>query len=222
MNLLGLDIATTTGWATWNGSDVSCGIIKPGERRPKDLDRGAVDPTYEGRLAVEFFNALKQIVIMRKIDRIGIEKPLVSNITNKKAVINASASWAGKAITYEDVGGTNFGTMFRAYSLQSQALALATFYDIPVYWASQGSWRKLFIGQGRAPVGTKNGSKWLKDAAKMRCKGMGIEVTSNDAAEAVGVLWWLRHHLDQNVDQGPLFRQESDHEQVSKHLDQGR
>jgi len=216
MILLGLDIATTTGWAIWDGANATCGIFKPGENRPNGLEKGQADPGYEGRIANEFTRALKQIIIKNKVGRIAIEMPLRTNITNRKAVINTQANFAGQAVTYEDVGGTTFATMFRIYSLQSAALCLAAHYDIPVLWANQSSWRKLFIGQGRAPKGTKNSTKWFKDQARSRCKGMGIEVSSNDAAEAIGVLWWLRHHLDPEIDQGPLFTQESrNHEGIS-------
>lgn len=208
MNLLGLDIATTTGWAIWNGSETLCGILKPNEKRPGHLKRSEVDPAYEGRVAAGFADALKQIIIKHRVDRIGIEQPLRSDIRNKKAVVDQNTRFAGGAVTFEDAGGTSFGTMFRLYSLQSAALVLAARYDIPVLWANQTSWRKLFVGMGRAPKGIKNGKSWMKERARERCEELGVEVSLLDAAEACGVLWWLRHELNPETDQGPLFAQE--------------
>lgn len=62
------------------------------------------------------------------------------------------------------------------------------------------SWRSFFIGVTQAPkhvteglegsVKTETARKWLKQEAIKACKSRGLETFDNDAAEAIGILFW--------------------------------
>jgi len=59
------------------------------------------------------------------------------------------------------------------------------------------AWRRFFIGQAMAPksVAQKHRRAWLKNECVSRCRNLGIDVKSDDEADAVGVLFFERARL---------------------------
>ena len=195
MRLCGLDIATTTGAGLIIGDEVRALSFRPKEKRPFGLERGKIDFAYEGRVAREFRDWLRPLLVAEAIEVVGIEQPLPPNVTYRKPIVDLDTKWAGTAIRYEEKGGTTMGTIFRIYSLVSEACELCARMNIPVHVFSQDAWRKSFLGFSKAPKGTTDGSAWLKAQAKAQCARLGIEVKNADAADAVGVAWHLRGML---------------------------
>jgi hypothetical protein len=67
----------------------------------------------------------------------------------------------------------------------------------PVERVTAFAWRKFFIGCAKAPttVAAKHRRKWLKNECVSRCRNLGIDVKSDDEADAVGVLFFERARL---------------------------
>ncbi len=59
------------------------------------------------------------------------------------------------------------------------------------------AWRRFFLGQAMAPktVAAKHRRAWLKREAVARCRNLGIDVKSDDEADAIGVLYYERARL---------------------------
>jgi hypothetical protein len=196
MRLGGLDIATTTGFACADGEVITASSFRSGAKRAFDLARGEVDYDHEGIVAREFRDHLRAWLVSNEIEALGIEQPLTPNLTIKKPVVNFQSDFAGQAITYETKGATTYGTIYRLYILHGQAVELAKRLNIKPYVVHQATWRKAFFGDMRPPKGCTDKSKWWKEQAKMQCHRLGIEVKNADAAESVGVAFWLRGALN--------------------------
>ena len=72
------------------------------------------------------------------------------------------------------------------------ALALCGAAELSAYWnrvpvreVPISTWRKHFIGAGRAPKGEASG--WCKRQAQSRCRALGWGDLSDDEAEAAGI-----------------------------------
>jgi hypothetical protein len=196
VRLGGLDIATTTGLALALDETITTSSFRPSVKRPFDLDRNEVDFGFEGEVCREFRDHLRPWLVDNGIEAVGIEKPLPPNITITKTTVDTQAQFYGEALRKEIKGGTTFATIFRIYALVGQACELCARLNIPVYLIEQGIWRQSFIGTKRAPDGTSDASKWLKERSKRQCELLRIHVPNLDAAEAVGVVWHLRGMLN--------------------------
>ena len=86
-------------------------------------------------------------------------------------------------------GPTMFRTLLRLYGLRAIALQSAQGMSIPVLEVNQGTWRKKFTGNGRA-------SK--DDTLALVRERYDDSVKSFDAAEAVGVAFYLKTKLATN------------------------
>ena len=86
-------------------------------------------------------------------------------------------------------GPTMFRTLLRLYGLRAIALQSAQGMSIPVLEVNQGTWRKKFTGNGRA---TKD------DTLALVREKYDEGVKSFDAAEAVGVAFYLKTKLATN------------------------
>lgn len=61
-------------------------------------------------------------------------------------------------------------------------------FDVPI-----ASWRKAFIGRSVAPkevVGTDMRRAWIKDAVLKECAERGLTTDDDNAADAIGILFW--------------------------------
>lgn len=201
MNIAGLDIATTSGLTKRTADGVYTtttyrGTVKKKKFLDKDEEK-KLDLDHEGEIARRWEDFLTCWLIDNQIGYVGIEAPLPSNKTSRKKVIDTQTEWAGKAIRYEEKKGTSMASIYRLYGLSMIAAAVCKRLNIPCILVHQGSWRADFLGNGR-PTEAK------KEAMKM-CRRLGILVTSEDAAESVGVCWWLHNHLNPASRPGDLF-----------------
>jgi hypothetical protein len=102
------------------------------------------------------------------VEAVAAEEPLVTNLKDK----------TGKPLV-------TMQTYRRIYGLFGVLEELCATRNIPFETVHQAQWRKAFLRNGRAD----------KDMALAQCQQLGFPITSKDAAEAVGVCWWLGGHL---------------------------
>lgn len=178
MIILGLDIATTTGFAWYEpGSSlasIKTGIIKvEGENAEQKAASLAVQlrelfyetKTVNGRL--------ERMLI--KPDFVAIEQPM-RNVKSFRKVRN-------------DLAGAVEESTINPNALQLEglvcaAVAIIAAYRIPWETIPAATWRKHFLGMGRNPGFDR--AAW-KRAAVDRCRAFKIAVRNSDAAEAVGI-----------------------------------
>lgn len=166
MLILGLDIATTTGFA-WYEPGQPLATIKTGLIK-------AVGDNAEEKAA----SLAQQLVVMFKGGRpdfVSIEQPMrnVKTFTKKR----------------QDLGGDVEEQTINPNALQLEglvcaAVAIIAAYRIPWETVPSATWRKHFLGMGRSPGFDR--AAW-KRAAVDRCRAFKIEVKNADAAEAVGI-----------------------------------
>lgn len=167
--ILGLDAATTTGFAYYQ-DDRSLSAMEVGTLRAKG-DSFEDKASYLGR----------ELLIMcrkRRPDFIAIEQPLRMLPGGKRTV-----KFMGEE---EEVsaggGGTN--ALILSNQIVSAYCTAARIKDIPFILISSATWRKQFLGFGRKPGWVR---KDWKKAARDRCAALKITVTNDDMADAVGV-----------------------------------
>ncbi len=204
--LLGLDIATTTGWALYevhelrNHPQISCGSWKCKPERKGDH----VDTC--GKMAAHLV-ALHKSLRDRglQIDRVAIEAPLKVRVGAKRVI--RDDMWASHTETTQ---ATNAATEFITPALHGAAIAILCAYKIPVDNVMSSTWRKSFIGVGRAPKEIQNKRKWWKDkvreAADLLGTDMGFNVPNMDASDAVGVVFWLAAQVRTMAGHEDMFR----------------
>lgn len=190
MNLGGLDCATTSGLTVLKGRVFTATTFKaPVKKRFLERDEGQkLDANHEGAIGRAFEDFFTLWLIQNEIGHMGIEAPLPSNNTRTKTEIDTSSNWAGKSIKKTKVAGTSLSSVFRSYGLEFLAASVCSRLNIPVTFINQSEWRKAFLGHGRPPD--------AKKLAKKECERLNIAVTSLDAAESVGVCWYLNQHLN--------------------------
>lgn len=173
--LLGLDVATHTGWAIKTRAGVTAGTWKP----PHGVD--------EARVFFEFQNWLHSFMGEHEVFQVAMEEPLRSDLTRTE---KSFGKW-GEAEKIFKKPITNVTTLRRLYGMVGAVKAVCHARQVPLVEVNQAAWRSHWLGVTRAPRGTKDGSKWLKDQSVARATRVGIAVDSDNAADAVGVLEWL-------------------------------
>lgn len=164
MIVAGSDIATTTGIAIFDGDR----LIHAEAHRPK----GKTDPEIFHGFRVWF----RSLLISHGVQHCAIEEPLRSDIRKR------NPDGTEQAIT-------SMATYLRLYGLRGHALEVCHSLNIPCEEYNQSSWRKTFIGNGRAS----------KDDSVKRCKQLGYDIKSKDACEAVGVAYHLMAKLQEQT-----------------------
>lgn len=198
MALLGIDCATTSGLAfERKDGSIRAYTFRPRAKRAFDVEAGAIDYEHRGKVSGEWRDHLRTLIATMDdegdpIAGMAIEMPLRPNITFKKQVVNFQASFHGQAITHEEKGGTNMATMYGLYGMHAIACEVFATRNIPIKVCNQTSWRSSFFRGERPPRGTEDPGKWWKNHAKKYCEMLKIPVPSADAAEAVGILYWLK------------------------------
>lgn len=176
--LIGLDLATKTGWGVWDNGAIECGSFTLPKGEP-------------GERFYAFRQWLYALCVNRRIECAAIEQPLQSDIVfqETKKTVYGYEKFKSKA--------TNMQTLLLAYGLRAEALSVFASLNIPSYEANQASWRSKFIGTSRAPdtVPAGDRSKWFKKQARKACEDKNIEAPNDDAAEGVGVVEWLSGEL---------------------------
>ena len=82
-------------------------------------------------------------------------------------------------------GRGSAATMRLAIALCATVELVAKWHDIRVLEVPISTWRKHFIGVGRAPKGESG--KWCKEQARQRCRSLGWGDFTDDQAEACGI-----------------------------------
>lgn len=107
-------------------------------------------------------------------------------------------------------GLTNLSTLQTLHGLRGIAMAIAGAVNIPVLEVNTQEWRQHFVGQRTAPksVPVKQRSAWWKRQCLDRCEQMGWPVKGHNAADAMGVLDYVRAKMDRayGATSGDLFR----------------
>lgn len=164
--ILGLDIATVTGFA-WYDDKASMSAIRTG------LIKATGDNAEQKAASL----ATQMVALMRdnKPDFVAIEQPMRNVVSFKKK--------------RQDFGGevdeqTINPNALQLSSLSGAAVGIIAAYRIPWETIPSATWRKAFLGMGRSPGFDR--STWKRVAVE-RCRAMKIDVKNADAAEAVGI-----------------------------------
>ncbi|MFC5385168.1 hypothetical protein ACFPLB_04210 [Aquamicrobium segne] len=166
MIILGLDIATTTGFA-WYEPGSSLSTIKTGLIKAEGSNAEEKAASLSQQLVAMFRNS--------RPDFVAIEQPMRNVVSFKK--------------TRETLAGpveeqTVNPNALQLSSLSGAAVAIIAAYRIPWETIPSATWRKHFLGMGRSPGFDR--AAW-KRAAVERCRTLKIAVKNSDAAEAVGI-----------------------------------
>jgi Holliday junction resolvasome RuvABC endonuclease subunit len=163
----GFDLATTSGAAAMNGDK----LIHAEAFRP----RGDTDAEIFTGFRVWFRAFLIAHAESGKsvVDAVAIEEPLRTDIFTKQDPDGVEHKFS------------NMMTYLRLYGLRGHAIQICQALSIDCYEVNQSTWRKAFTGNGRAD----------KEMSLAQCKQLRFDVRQKDAAEAVGVAWWLTGHL---------------------------
>lgn len=181
MHVLALDPSTEFGWSLHREIDgqprVDCGSWELKTTEEKKAKR----PVRPGQY---FSRALKYVTELRR--KFGIYDDDIQIVVEDKS-INAvgdsdtkhlAESWVGQFETYAEV---------RDWPAPKKVTV--------------NSWRSAFIGRSMAPPevgrGLKDSArdtarrKWIKEATIRECKRRGLNPPDDNAADAVGILFWF-------------------------------
>lgn len=188
MNVAGLDVATCSGLAIM-GDDGT--IIHAEKHRPKG--------TTDAEIISGFRHWLRPVLVANKVEHVAIEEPLPTNIERTEIVFSHGLSGPQSRKIKRPM--SNMATYRRLYALVGAAEALCFDLNIEFTEVNIREWREFYHGRRSAPKGVANATDWWKDQALARCAQLhrsGIiaqPITSKDAAEAVGIVFWLEGHL---------------------------
>lgn len=166
MLILGLDVATTTGFA-WYEPGSSLSAIKTGLIRA------------EGAGSEKAASLSRQLIRMIKENRpdfVAIEEPLKISPQFKK--VRQTLSGPVEELTINPSANQLTGLAWTAIGILNGG------YGIPYEEIPSATWRSCFLGFGRRSGFDRQA--WKK-AAVDRCRSLRIEVRNADAAEAVGI-----------------------------------
>lgn len=190
MVIAGLDIASKTGLAVIDGEKITTATWKAPRAKDQVFEdaHGSINPVHSGQIGRAFEDYLRSFIIEHRVQYVAIEAPLRSNAQKTVTMVDMDAGFAGQAIRKEVKNITSMATIYRLYGLSFIACSVCARFNIQPVLVNQSAWRKSFLASGS----TKN----AKDAAVEQCRRLRIEISSVDAAEAVGIAWWLRSYLN--------------------------
>lgn len=164
--ILGLDIATTTGFA-WYEPGSSLSSIKTG------LLKAQGDNAEEkaASLATQLVALLKP----GRPDFVAIEQPMRNVVSFKKTRDTLAGPVDEQTIN---------PNALQLSALVGAAVGIIAAYRIPWETISSSTWRATFLGYGRRAGMDR--AAW-KRAAIERCRLLKVDVRNADAAEAVGI-----------------------------------
>lgn len=182
MIVAGLDAATTSGLAIMEGDK----LLHWEAHRPK------------GREDFEIFHGfriwLRSTLVAFGVEHLAMEEPLPTNLERTEIVFSQVDVFSSKARKIKRPM-SSMATYRRLYGLAAHAREICHAVNIPVVEVNQREWRQAFLGVRSAPKGTSDSTAWLKDRAVQQCQRIGFTVPKKDAAEAVGIAFWLQGHL---------------------------
>lgn len=180
MLILGLDIATTTGFA-WYDDKASLSAIKTGliKAQGENAEEKAAS------LACQIVKMLRET----KPDFVAIERPLPNIMQFEK--------FSDDLVDGQAASSTVNPNQMLLPTYIGAAVAIIAAYRIPFETIAPQSWHKAYYGSGFKPpkkfIKIKRhpqGGKWVNDwktPAVERARALKIEVRNADAAEAVGI-----------------------------------
>jgi len=173
MIILGLDVATTTGFAWYDTDAKSLSAIKTGLIKA------------EGDNAEQKAASLAQQLVRMFRDPVTREPSLPDFVVIEQPMRNVKTFTKRR----QDFGGEVEEQTINPNALQLEGLvcavvAIVAAYRLPWETIPAATWRKAFLGMGRSPGMNRAG--WKK-AAVDRCRALRIDVRNSDAAEAVGI-----------------------------------
>lgn len=125
-----------------------------------------------------------------KPDHVAIEEPLRSDMMRTKVTYRPNDAFGQSAVkTKEPL--TNMQTLLGLYGVRAHAIEVCEMLGIEYVEVNNATWRGVIHGT-RPPKGTSNTSEWWKAQAMMRCRQLGWNVPTKDAAESALIADWLR------------------------------
>jgi Holliday junction resolvasome RuvABC endonuclease subunit len=169
MIIAGFDLATVSGFAVLDGARVVTAL--PFRAVGED----------DGEIFNSFRYKFRDFLQDHEVREAAFEQPLRTNLK-----LPAKHE---DALPDETFNPVNMKTFLRLYGLRAHALEVCRSLRIPYQEVNQMTWRKAFTGNARA---TKEDSLAI---AQQLLPGL----TSKDAAEAIGVAWWLNGQIKQRA-----------------------
>lgn len=138
----------------------------------------------------EFRNWWEGFLERHKPDHVAIEEPLHSDMMRTKVTYRPNDAFGQSAVkTKEPL--TNMQTLLGLYGVRAHAIEVCEMLGIEYVEVNNITWRGVIHGT-RPPKGTSNTSEWWKAQAMTRCRQLGWNVPSKDAAESALIADWLR------------------------------
>lgn len=194
--VIGLDLATTTGWAVDDGVKPIAGTFRlPAKPKAPALDgedERDQEAAHDAVRFAAFSQWLRSFLSTHRPVLVAIEAPLLASPTRtfqEDRVVDGRAVRVGVKKAAE-----NPKTKLLSFGLRAIALQVCGSLGIPVTEVPIGTWRSAFFGKGesRAPKSAENGREWQKKRAKAQAAMLGVQLKSDDAAEALGIAFWAR------------------------------
>jgi Holliday junction resolvasome RuvABC endonuclease subunit len=171
--LLGLDIATTTGFAWYQPADSqSMNEIKASLSSMEPGSFKVTGEEYEDR-AADMSQHMIKLIKTRRPDLIIIEKPIRNVMQHRKTVHDMAGEREEMTI--------NAGTALLLNQLTGCVMGIIRAYNVPYLVLPSSTWRKASYGFGTHKGWT---SKDWKKYARTKCAENKIVVTNDDMAEA--------------------------------------
>lgn len=183
--ITGLDIATRTGITIMDGDRLlHCEAFRP---------KGDTDAEIFHGFRVHLRATLRAF----DVEYGAAEQPLPTNL--QADFMQKDGALAGVAKKRNPV---TMATYMRIYGLYGHAAEIFYALNIPFEPVHQATWRKAFLGSGRADKDMA-----VAQVAQLSKQRGWPEITSKDACESLGVAWWLAGHLKiaQMARPGDLF-----------------
>lgn len=171
MIVIGLDIATTTGFALYD-TERDPSTIKAWSTKLK----GESSEENAGLLAIELVKVIRE----HKPRMFMIETPL-KMVTSFAKKPKANLFGGGDGAEEKTI---NPAAVIVPNQLTGAAIGIIFAYQLGWQMISSAAWRKQFLGYGRQKGWQR--ADWKK-AARERCNMIGVKVTNDDQGDAVGV-----------------------------------
>ncbi|WP_029581972.1 hypothetical protein [Bradyrhizobium sp. URHD0069] len=130
--------------------------------------KGKSDPEIFSNWRIWF----RAMLVSHCVQHVAIEQPLRTPQIDRKGELSPKSSMA---------------TYLRAYGFRAHAIQICDSLNIPCEEVNMSTWRAAFTGNGHAD----------KAASMVIAKQLYPGLKSLDAAESIGVGWWLNGHLSQ-------------------------
>ena len=193
--IAGLDVATRSGIAVFDGGK----LIHASSHRPA------------GKESAEILHGfrvwLRPLLLSHGVEAVAIEKPIPPSGfgRKKRVVVKDRGLWGGQDTEIvADESPTNFETILRLHELFGHADEIAFSLNIDRYHVAVSTWRAAFGINQRPGPDVKDVSRWRKQLAIAQCQRLGWAITAPDAADAVGVAFWLAGALKINQRQAEM------------------